>query len=138
MKLSNLATRVAAGGYILHSGLEKWNGGAEQAQGMHGFAAGAFPFLAKLNPPTFLKLLSAGEIALGAALLVPLVPDEVAGIALTGFSAGLVALYMRTPGMRKPGSVWPTQEGIGLSKDAWLLGIGADLVADGLARRASR
>jgi uncharacterized membrane protein YphA (DoxX/SURF4 family) len=138
MKLSNLATRVAAGGYVLHSGLEKWNGGPEQAQGVHGFAAGAYPFLAKLNPPTFLKLVSAGEIALGAALLLPLVPDELAGIALTGFSAGLVGLYLRTPGMRKPGSVWPTEQGMGLSKDAWLLGIGADLVADGLARRASR
>jgi uncharacterized membrane protein YphA (DoxX/SURF4 family) len=138
MKLSNLATRVAAGGYVLHSGLEKWRGGPEQAQGLHGFAAGAYPFLAKMSPPTFLKLLSAGEIALGAALLLPLVPDEVAGVALTGFSAGLVALYLRTPGLHKPGSVWPTQEGIGLSKDVWLLGIGADLVADGLARRASR
>ena len=138
MKLSSLSTRVVAGGYVLHSGLEKWGGGPEQAQGMHGFAAGAYPFLAKLNPPTFLRLLSVGEIALGAALLLPLVPDEVAGIALTGFSAGLVALYLRTPGMHKPGSVWPTQEGIGLSKDVWLLGIGAGLVADGLSGRTSR
>jgi uncharacterized membrane protein YphA (DoxX/SURF4 family) len=137
MKLSNLPTRLAAGGYILHSGLEKWNGGPEQAQGLHGFASGAFPFLAKVNPPTFLKLLAAGEIAVGAALLVPLVPDEAAGIALSGFSAGLVALYLRTPGLRKPGSIWPTQEGIGVSKDVWLLGIGASLLADGLAGRKS-
>ncbi|HEV7875933.1 MAG TPA: hypothetical protein VGP00_04610 [Nocardioides sp.] len=137
MKLSNLPTRLAAGGYILHSGLEKWNGGPEQAQGLHGFASGAFPFLAKVNPPTFLKLLAAGEIAVGAALLVPLVPDEAAGIALSGFSAGLVALYLRTPGLRKPGSIWPTQEGIGVSKDVWLLGVGASLLADGLAGRKS-
>jgi uncharacterized membrane protein YphA (DoxX/SURF4 family) len=137
MKLSNLPTRLATGGYILHSGLEKWNGGPEQAQGLHGFASGAFPFLAKVNPPTFLKLLAAGEIAVGAALLVPLVPDEAAGIALSGFSAGLVALYLRTPGLRKPGSIWPTQEGIGVSKDVWLLGVGASLLADGLAGRKS-
>jgi len=138
MKLSNLPTRMAAGGYILHSGLEKWNGGPEQAQGLQGFASGAFPFLAKVNPPAFLKLLAAGEIAVGAALLVPLVPDEAAGIALSGFSAGLVALYLRTPGLRKPGSIWPTQEGVGVSKDVWLLGIGADLLADGLRRKVSR
>jgi uncharacterized membrane protein YphA (DoxX/SURF4 family) len=138
MKLSNLPTRLAAGGYILHSGLEKWNGGPEQAQGLHGFASGAFPFLAKVNPPTFLKLLAAGEIAVGAALLVPLVPDEAAGIALSGFSAGLVALYLRTPGLRKPGSIWPTQEGIGVSKDVWLLGVGASLLADGLTRKTAQ
>jgi uncharacterized membrane protein YphA (DoxX/SURF4 family) len=138
MKLSNLPTRLAAGGYILHSGLEKWNGGPEQAQGLHGFASGAFPFLAKVNPPTFLKLLAAGEIAVGAALLVPLVPDEAAGIALSGFSAGLVALYLRTPGLRKPDSIWPTQEGIGVSKDVWLLGIGASLLADGLTRKTAQ
>jgi hypothetical protein len=105
---------------------------------MHGFAAGAYPFLAKMKPPTFLRLLSAGEIALGAALLLPFVPDEVAGIALTGFSAGLVGLYLRTPGLHKPGSVWPTEDGVELSKDVWLLGIGAGLVADGLTGKASR
>ena len=138
MKLSNLPTRMAAGGYILHSGLEKWNGGPEQAQGLQGFASGAFPFLAKVNPPTFLKLLAAGEIAVGAALLVPLVPDEAAGIALSGFSAGLVALYLRTPGLRKPGSIWPSQEGVGVSKDVWLLGIGASLLADGLMRKTAQ
>jgi uncharacterized membrane protein YphA (DoxX/SURF4 family) len=138
MKPGNLPTRVAVGGYVLHSGLEKWKGGREQAQGMHGFAAGAYPFLAKMKPPTFLRLLSAGEIALGAALLLPKVPDEVAGIALTGFSAGLVGLYLRTPGLHKPGSVWPTEDGVGLSKDVWLLGIGAGLVADGLTGKASR
>jgi hypothetical protein len=49
-----------------------------------------------------------------------------------------VGLYLRTPGLHKPGSVWPTEDGVGLSKDVWLLGIGAGLVADGLTGKASR
>ena len=38
MKLRNLPTRVAAGAFILHSGLGKWKGGPEQAAGVHGMA----------------------------------------------------------------------------------------------------
>jgi hypothetical protein len=32
--------------------------------------------------------------------------------------------------MRKPHSIWPTQQGIAISKDAWLLGIGLTLLAE--------
>ena len=30
---------------------------------MHGFATGTYPFLKKIDPPTFLKLLAGGGIA---------------------------------------------------------------------------
>lgn len=118
------------GAFILNSGIGKWRGDDAMAVATHGFAAGTYPVLAKLPPTVFLRLLAAGEIALGAALIAPLVPDRLAGAALTGFSAALLGLYVRTPGMRKPGSVWPTQRGIGLSKDVWMLGLGLDLVLD--------
>ena len=52
------------------------------------------------------------------------------GAALTAFSGSLVALYLRTPALHKPGSVWPTPNGIGVSKDVWMLGIGLGLLAD--------
>ncbi|GIH48502.1 DoxX protein [Microbispora rosea] len=126
--------RVATGAYILHSGLEKWNGGDEQAAGLHGTAA-AFPFLKSVPPRRFLKLLSATEIATGVALLTPFVPAAVAGAALTGFSGSLVALYLRTPALRKPGSVWPSPAGTGISKDVWMLGVGLGLLADAATRR---
>ena len=42
MNLRNVPTRLAAGAFILHSGIEKWSGGPEQAAGIHGMAAGAF------------------------------------------------------------------------------------------------
>ena len=132
MRLRNLPGRLATGGFILHSGIEKWSGGPEQAAGVHGMASGAFPVFKNLEPAQFLKLLSVGEIAVGTALLVPFVPPALAGLGLTAFSGGLVALYLRTPFLHKPGSVWPTPDGIGISKDVWMLGIGLGLVLDGL------
>jgi hypothetical protein len=130
LHLRNMPTRAAAGGYVLHSGLEKWNGSEEQAKGVHAAAAGAYPFLAKVPPPVFLKALSVAEIGTGAALLLPVVSNKIAGAALTGFAGSLVGLYLRTPAMRKPGSVWPSRSGIAISKDIWMLGIGLGLLAD--------
>ena len=69
-------TRLATGAYILHSGWEKWHGTEEQAQGVHGMAAGAYPFLASVPPRTFLKALALAEIGLGATLLTPVVPNR--------------------------------------------------------------
>ena len=129
--LSAYPARLATGAFILHSGLEKWRADEATATGVHGMAAGAFPFLAKVPSKKFLKALAATEIAVGAALLTPLVPARVAGAALTSFSGGLLALYARTPGLRKPGSVWPTSDGLAISKDVWLLGAGLTLATSG-------
>ncbi|GAA4057790.1 MULTISPECIES: hypothetical protein [Actinomadura] len=135
LKLRTVPSRLASGAYILHSGLELWNGDEEQATATHGMAAAAFPFLKGVPPRRFLRLLAAGQIATGAALLAPFVPNALAGTALTGFGGSLVAFYLRAPGLRKPGSVWPSQAGIGVSKDVWLLGIGLGLLADAASER---
>ena len=131
----DVPARLATGVFIAHAGLEKWRGSAGQAEAVHGMAAAAFPFLQPIPPPRFLKLLAAGELATSALLLTPLVPNAVAGAVLTGFSGALLAMYARTPALRKPGSIWPTPAGIGVSKDVWMLGIGVGLLVDGLARR---
>ncbi|MCE3276964.1 MAG: hypothetical protein K0R13_2819 [Propionibacteriaceae bacterium] len=136
MKLAHLPLRVATGAYILNSGLSKQNLEGQAAEGVHGMAAGAMPALQKVPPDQFARLLSTGEIALGAALLIPFVPSALVGAALVGFSVGLVQLYLKTPGMRQSGSLRPTQEGIGLAKDVWLLGAGMTLVLDGWPKRA--
>lgn len=130
MRLRDVPTRFSSGGFILHSGLEKWQGTEEQAKGVHAMASGAYPFLAKIPPATFLKILAAAEIGTGTALLVPIVPNKVAGAALSAFSGSLLGMYLRTPSMHKPGSVWPTRAGIAVSKDVWMLGIGLSLLAD--------
>jgi hypothetical protein len=129
LRSAHVPARVIAGVFILHSCIDKWKGDEATAAAVHGMASGTYPFLAKLGPDKFLKLLAAGEIAVGAAVAIPIVPERVAGAALTGFAGSLLGLYVRTPGMRKPHSIWPTQQGIAISKDAWLLGIGLTLLA---------
>lgn len=138
MNLRNLPTRLAAGAFVFHSGLEKWGGGEEQAQALHGMASGTYPVLKDVQPQTFLTGLSVGEMAVGAALLAPVVSPAVAGAALAGFSGGLMGLYWNTPGLRKPGTPWPTPDGLGVSKDVWMLGIGVGLLLDGLTRGAKK
>jgi uncharacterized membrane protein YphA (DoxX/SURF4 family) len=130
LHLRNVPARLATGAYILHAGLEKWKGTPERAKGVHGMASGAYPPLGRIPPETFLKLLAAAEIGTGAALLLPVVPNKLAGAALTAFSGGLLGLYLRTEALHKPGSVWPTQAGVGVSKDVWMLGIGLSLLAE--------
>ena len=132
VKLRHLPQRIATGAFILNSGIGKLNADEETAAQLHGFAVGTYPFLAKLKPQDFVKLLGGTEIALGAALLLPVVPSALAGAGLAVFSGGLLGLYARTPGMRKEGSPLPTQQGIPIAKDVWMLGIGLGLVLDDL------
>jgi hypothetical protein len=132
IKASHLPPRIAAGAFILNSGVGKWSADEEAAAQLHGFAVGTYPFLAKLKPKDFARLLSVSEIALGAALLVPVLPSALVGAGLTVFSGSLLGLYARTPGMRKDGTPFPTQQGIAIAKDVWMLGIGLGLVIDDL------
>jgi hypothetical protein len=129
--LSEIGPRLSAGAFILNSGLGKLNADEGTAAGLHGFAAGTYPFLKKVKPRQFAQGLAIAEIAVGATLLAPFVPTAVAGLVLTGFSGGLLGLYLKTPGMRKPGSLAPTQEGLAVAKDVWLLGIGVGLLTLG-------
>jgi uncharacterized membrane protein YphA (DoxX/SURF4 family) len=137
-KLHDLPGRVVTGAYILHEGLGKWNADEERAAGLHGAAAEAFPMFHKMQPKQFTTLLSTAEIATGTLLLAPFVPTALAGLALTGFAGGLVTMYLRKPAMRKEGSVWPSQQGIAVSKDSWMLGMGVGFVLDSVGRRAGR
>ncbi len=137
MELSHLPVRTATGAFILNSGLSKRNLEGQAAEQMHGWAASSIPALGQLKPEVFVRLLSGTEVALGTALLVPVVPSALVGVGLVAFSAGLLTLYLKTPGMRQEGSIKPTQDGIGLAKDVWLLGAGLLLVFDDLAAARS-
>jgi len=135
-KARRLPGRLAAGAYIINAGLTKWSADEDAAVRMHGVAAGAYPFLAKLKPKDFVRLLAAGEIALGSALLLPVVPAATAGAALTAFSAGLLGVYSRTDGMRLQDGIRPTAQGSAMAKDVWMLGIGVGLMVDALTDRS--
>ncbi|MGQ7297025.1 hypothetical protein [Quadrisphaera sp. KR29] len=134
---SHLPARIASGAYILNSGLSKRNAPQEVAEGLHGFAATAYPVLRQVEPATFVRALSTAEIVLGSALLVPLVPTGLVATALAAFSGGLLGLYLRVPGMREPGSLRWTEQGQAIAKDVFLAGIAGTLLAD-TARRAGR
>ncbi len=138
MRPSHAPLRLTTGAFILNSGLGKRGIDGESAAGLQGMAAGVIPQLGTVSPKTFAAGLSTGEIALGAALLAPMVSPVVAGAALTAFGAGLVRLYWVTPGMHEEGSPKPTMAGIGLAKDVWLVGAGLTLLMDGLAAGARR
>ncbi|WP_127354092.1 hypothetical protein [Actinacidiphila soli] len=127
-----LPLRLTAGTFILNSGLSKRGADQATAEGLQQFATTTYPFLGKLDAQKFAGLLSSGELAVAATLLVPVVPAAVAGVALTAFSLGTLGLYLRTQGMREEGSLRPTQQGIPLAKDVWLLGIGLSLIAEDL------
>ena len=135
-KARRLPGRLAAGAFILNAGLGKWSADEQTAARLHGMATGTYPFLAKVKPRDFARLLSIGEIALGSALLLPVVPPAAAGVGLAAFSGSLLGLYLRTPGMTKQDGVRPSQQGTALAKDVWMLGIGLGLVADALTDRS--
>jgi hypothetical protein len=135
VKARHLPQRIAAGAFILNSGIGKLSADAETAERLHGFASGTYPFLKQVKPKDFARYLAIGEIALGTALLVPVVPAALAGAGLAAFSGGLLGLYARTPGMRKEGTPFPTQQGTPIAKDVWMLGIGLGLVLDDLTDR---
>jgi uncharacterized membrane protein YphA (DoxX/SURF4 family) len=135
-KARRLPGRLVAGAFILNSGLGKWSADEETAARLHAMAVGTYPFLGKLEPKYFARLLSVSEIALGSALLLPVVPTAAAGAGLTAFSAGLLGMYLRTPGMTREDGIRPSQQGTALAKDVWMLGIGVGLVVDGLTDRS--
>ncbi len=132
IKARQVPPRIATGAFILNSGISKLSADEATAGQLHGFAAGTYPFLNKLKPKDFVRILAVSEITLGAALLIPVVPGIVAGAGLTAFAGGLLGLYANTPGMRKPGTPLPTQEGTALAKDVWMAGLGIGLIVDDL------
>lgn len=130
--IRQMPLRVAAGAYILNSGMAKFRADEEHAKSLHAMTTTAYPIASDVAPQQFVKALSVGEMVLGGALLVPVIPGAVVGLALSGFSGGLVGLYVRTPWAHQEGSMRPSQQGTALAKDVWLLAIGMSLVLDGL------
>ncbi|MFD9499922.1 hypothetical protein [Streptomyces sp. NPDC060035] len=127
-----LPLRLTVGAFFLNSGLSKRGADEATAESLQQFAATTYPFLGKHDAQKFVRLLSAGEVAVATMLLLPVIPAAVAGVALTAFSVGTLGLYLRTPGMRREGSLRPTEQGIALAKDVWMLGIGVALIAEGV------
>jgi hypothetical protein len=138
IKLSHLPLRLTTGAFLVNSGMTKLSLPEEDAKHLHELAAERLPVVGQVSPALFGRVLAIGELALGGALLVPLVPAGVAGAALGAFSGGLLWLYAKTPGMHEEASLRPTPQGLVVAKDVWLAGIAASLVIDDAGRRLRR
>jgi len=128
-KLRRAPVRLATGAYIVNSGINKLSADEGTAAFLHAAATGAFPVLKRVEPQLFAKVLAVGEITVGAALLLPVVPAGLAGLALIGFGGALTAMYVRNPAWHDR-HLRPTAEGAGPAKDLWLVGAGVGLLVD--------
>ncbi|QOR71882.1 hypothetical protein IM660_06370 [Ruania alkalisoli] len=128
--LHRLPLRLTAGAFILNSGVNKLSLDAESAAGLQQMALNAFPQLEALSAGDFGTYLAAGEVALGSSLLTPFLPSKLVGLGLTAFASALVFTYLRTPGLTESDGIRPTQAGIGMAKDIFLLGIGLALLLE--------
>ena len=115
-KLWHVPVRLATGAIIVDQGLQKLGADEDTAKWLHGQAVQAFPQFADMEPKDFVQLLSASEIALGAALLgIGFIPSSLAGLGLSIFAGSLTRLYLTAPGTRREGTVAPSQQGVGLA-----------------------
>ncbi|MDD9205212.1 hypothetical protein PU560_01880, partial [Georgenia sp. 10Sc9-8] len=130
LKLRHVPPRLAIGAFILNSGISKRNLDEDSAAGLQAMAANAYPQLKEMSPKDFGKLVSTSEMALGAALLLPVVPTWLAALGLTAFSGSLVKMYLSTPGMTQEDGIRPTQDGTGIAKDVWMLGAALGMLVD--------
>ncbi|MGC5617663.1 hypothetical protein [Georgenia sp. Z1491] len=133
--IANIALRGIPGAFILNSGISKIGMDEETAGYVQAEAEKGIPQLGSLEPTQFAKLLSYGEIGVGAALLAPFVPNRLAGLALGGFSAGLLSIYFRDPAKTTDDGVRPSGEGTSLAKDSWMMAIAIALIAGGSRKK---
>jgi uncharacterized membrane protein YphA (DoxX/SURF4 family) len=129
-KLRRAPLRLATGAYLLNTGVTTLNADDETVKSLHGMASARYPVLGKLEPKVFARTLAVGEIAVGSALLLPIVSPFIAGAALAGYSGALLNMYWHAPGMHHEGSLRPTAQGTPIAKDVWMLGIGLALMTD--------
>ena len=116
------------------------------AKGLHRFACAGWPFLQRLPARWFKRGMVAAEAAVAVTLLAPFVPPVIGAAGLVGFGSGLLGVYARMPGMRRSErSVRPSDFGLSLAKDAWMVAAGTTVLVDaavataaaGRARRSS-
>lgn len=136
VKLHQLPPRLACGLFILNTGIGKRSLDTEKAAGLRDQAAQVFPPLKKMDPARFGKLLSAFEIGLGAALIVPVVPTWLVSAGLIGFSGMLMGVYLKTPAMTLKDGIRPAPAGMAIARDIFMLGSGLGLFVEELTTRA--
>lgn len=138
MSLAQLPLRLTTGAFVLNSGIGKLSLSDEDAEGLQQIAANGVPVLADMSPAAFRRFIAFTEIGVGAAQLIPKVPGWLAGSVLSTFSAGLLNMYLNTPGMTQEDGVRPSSDGTAVAKDVWMLGAGLSMLVDSTVNTTSR
>lgn len=131
MSLGSMVLRGVTGAWILNSAYGKLGMGEDGVKHLQGMAEVGIPDLGKLSPSAFKKFIIGGEVAVGSALLLPFVPNRLAGAALSAFSGGMLSMYFRNPEWTQQDGIRWSQEGTPFAKDMWLGAIAADLMLSG-------
>jgi hypothetical protein len=130
--------RLTFGLFFLHTALAKRELDEKGAKGLHRFATAAYPALDAVSPTTFVRGMTIAEAAIAASLLVPVVPAPLGGAGLTVFGSALMGTYARVPGFRREGSVRPSEIGLSLAKDTWMVAAGMAILVDAWTRARHR
>ena len=127
--------RLAFGAFFAHVALTHRNLDEKAAKGLHRFAQAGYPFLDKVSPDLFAKGMLTGETVVATTLLVPVLPPVIGATALTAFGSGLMGVYLRAPGMRRENSIRPSDIGMSMAKDSWMVAAGLSFFLDALVSR---
>lgn len=129
--LTKAAFRVIPGAFFLSSGISKLKMDEEASAGLQQFAGTGMPFVEEVPAHQFGPVVGASEAIIGGALLALPIPNRLAGAMLTPFAIGLCSLYFADPANRQEDGITPTEQGMSLAKDSWLVALGLGLMALG-------
>jgi hypothetical protein len=125
--------RLTTGAFVLNSGVSTFSATGEKTTRLQSTAAKLVPQVERMDPRTFAKVLGAGEVTLGTALMLPVVPAAVAGLGLTAFAASLLATRSSNDGQHADSDGQPA---VPNATEAWMLGSGVSLLLDALTAPA--
>jgi uncharacterized membrane protein YphA (DoxX/SURF4 family) len=128
--------RLSTGAFVVNSGISTFNADDETTKRLQTTAARLVPQVERMQPRTFARVLAAGEVTLGTALMLPVVPAAVAGLGLSAFAASLLAAERPTNGQHANGKGEPTTQATPTATEAWMLGAGVSLLLDALTSPA--
>lgn len=128
--------RLTSGAFVLNSGVSTFAATDERSKRLQSTVATLVPQVERMDPRTFAKALGAGEVALGTALILPIVPAAVAGLGLSAFAASMLATRRPANGQHAETTGEPTAQAIPNATEAWMLGSGVSLLLDALTTPA--
>jgi hypothetical protein len=128
--------RLTTGAFVLNSGISTFNGDGAKTSRLQTSAARLVPQVERMDPRTFTKVVGVGEVTLGAALMLPVVPAAVAGLGLSAFAASLLASQRPVNGQHADTSDEPATQPVPEATEAWMLGAGVSLLLDALTTPA--